>query len=525
MRFRRRHVTGLVVGLFAVGAVVMWWSPTIALLGPGSTRIEAWCGRQLVAIVADHLNPRLVLGELDYEFPRTVHVRGVRLEAGGVAIVEATSARIEFAEIPLPGRPLVIKVVDLQEPVVRLEHLDDGTLVGFGDFVKDTGGRELPDGGSSRLSDVLAVTRIDVRDGMLEYHRPGQPPMRLHPLTFDLQREAETTDAEGGWYAFDATLAFLDVAEISGRIRLNVDTAVLDLPELQLHSVIDPDHYEVFPPQVQASLREHLVQGQFSARVRGTVPLRDAALSLLNFRARVTSATVSFGDYVLPVQVLSATGRMSGGVLDIESATIDALGGQARLWARQWIDDPARPFELRGQGTGLRLEEAMRPESPEASKLAGRLDFHVEARGQTGNLPASLDGQGEITLTEGRLVNGKLARALMTVLSLVPTGGGQDRGRAAVALAGDRVSLRDVQIIVGGMGVKGEGEVFYDGRLNLRLNAGPLERLQEALGDLGKVFGAVTDRLNKYHVTGTLGAPEVKVRPLGIGVGKPEPPE
>ena len=61
--------------------------------------------------------------------------------------------------------------------------------------------------------------------------------------------------------------------------------------------------------------------------------------------------------------------------------------------------------------------------------------------------------------------------------------------------------------------------MFFDSRVDFRFNAGPLEKLQSALGPLGDLMGAVTDQLMKYHVTGTLSEPEFSVKPLGLGIG------
>ena len=86
------------------GALLVAWGPVSALLGEGSTRVEGWIGRQLVAIAGDHLGPALVLGELDYQYPRTVTVtvrplclRVICAPTGGRRGSVATRTRTTFA--------------------------------------------------------------------------------------------------------------------------------------------------------------------------------------------------------------------------------------------------------------------------------------------------------------------------------------------------------------------------------------------------------------------------------------------
>ena len=71
------------------------------------------------------------------------------------------------------------------------------------------------------------------------------------------------------------------------------------------------------------------------------------------------------------------------------------------------------------------------------------------------------------------------------------------------------------------MAVRGGGVIGFDDSLNLILNGGPLERLQESLGMVGRAFGHVTDRIVRYHVTGTTEHPVVRIRPFGLFTGDP----
>ena len=95
-----------------------------------------------------------------------------------------------------------------------------------------------------------------------------------------------------------------------------------------------------------------------------------------------------------------------------------------------------------------------------------------------------------------------------------------DRERGAkerLVLDPECLAFRAFEVVGGANLARGEGELYFDSRINFRFNAGPLERVQGVLGPIGEVLGGVTDALMKYHVTGTLAEPKTAVKPLGIG--------
>ena len=64
------------------------------------------------------------------------------------------------------------------------------------------------------------------------------------------------------------------------------------------------------------------------------------------------------------------------------------------------------------------------------------------------------------------------------------------------------------------------GDIHYDGRLDMKVNAGVVEKAEDLLGELGDVLGALTDRLLPYVVSGTWSKPKVTPDPLGVPLGQ-----
>ena len=179
---RRKLV--VVALLLAAVAGIGWFF----LAGPGSRHVSRWCASQISAIVDAHVQPDFAFDSFSYRMPKTITLRGVRLVAGGESIVTVDSIEIVLARVPRRGEPIVIERVTLEKPVVRLIPTGTGSLLGFGDFVKPGEGAMLADGGSTRLSDVLAIDTIRLVRPDSRWPRgdrcrslPPKNPARTHP--------------------------------------------------------------------------------------------------------------------------------------------------------------------------------------------------------------------------------------------------------------------------------------------------------------------------------------------------------
>ena len=79
------------------------------------------------------------------------------------------------------------------------------------------------------------------------------------------------------------------------------------------------------------------------------------------------------------------------------------------------------------------------------------------------------------------------------------------------------IEVTKSEVLTGFLAARGVGMIDYRGQLDLIVNAGPLERLQSALGAVGDIFGQLTDQLASYQVRGPITKPEVTV---ALGRGK-----
>lgn len=488
-------------------------------LGETKAAIEQWCGRQLLAIANAHLRPELTFDKLQFELPATVTLTNVRLVDQNITVIDAKAMRIEFTETPKTGQPIVIQSVQLTDPVLRLIRKEDGTLVGLSDLLENPASDKTTDGVSIKPSDVFAIRRIGLINGSISLEIPGQPRMVLDQLTFDLTTAPANEDpTQKGWYSIAGKASRSSLFEWETQSRLNVDTAVLDIQKMTWNANLSTDEYSVLPPELQTLAREHELTGDFIANLSGTVPLKSSADSVLDMQLGLTKGHMALGEYVLPVQSLDVTARISSGTLTVKPFTLASLGGTLTMDGTLNLGGEY-PFTMDLDEQGMRVEQALRPVSQEPPKYSGRVDIDGIVTGQFGSLQSTLQGNGKLAITEGRLVNIAALAKINEMISGKAADSANDTGSSEWHLFGDHMNFTKMEVVSSAIAARGEGDIMFDSTINFRVNAGPLEKAQSALGAVGELFGKVTDKIVQYEITGKLGEPVVTVKTLGIDLG------
>lgn len=512
---RRFRVVLLVI---AIGAAVAGAVAVRSLLGSHG-RLQRWCAAQIVDIVNAHLTAVLSCDSFTYTYPNTLDLSAVALTSDGKPIISADAIRIEFAQIPRPGRPIVISSLSLKRPVVRLIEQQDGSLLGLSDLVKKSKGAKQSDGGSTQLSDVLAITAISIAGGTFQYEPWQQPPMRLTPLTLQMNRSPAAPgdkDAGAGWYNFKADAALDPVVDVKADAGLNLNTGDLKLNELSVSNTLTPAQYQVFPPNIQEILRKYELKGKLHGSASGMVPLADTEKTDLSMTVDLKDASATFGDFLLPLDSVHATGTVSQAMIDFPTIDVDAYGGTAKMTARQWLEgDRGGHFEVGVDATDMKIEDSVKSPDPDKPVHSGEVWFSAQVLGSALDLPASLSGAGTGTLKNGRL---KLLSVLSLLFKKSPDLPANDHGEVEFEVTPDAIKVTKLSLMGRAIGVTGAGSLFYSGDLNMLVNAGPVERMEGAMGPVGEMLSLFTDRLVPYQVTGRALDPKVAAKPLGIGV-------
>lgn len=519
---------GLIVALAGVGMVFSATDVMKPYLDRFST-IDDWVVRQVVDILETHIIPDIEFSSFSYIAPGTVRLEGVQLVApDGTDIIDAGRLIVTLAEVPRRGRPVKIRSVAIENASLNLiqQNREDGVgFKGLFPFV-EPGPIENPDSVPSdrRLSNVLQMRSIALRNVALVYDAgAGEPPMTLDGINLEMNIEPAADADEPGWYVFKTTLDRAPVFVLAVDGSLNLDTFAIRLAPLALAMDLREESYAALPPQAQSFLREHDVRGGASIKLTGDIPLTNPRDARANAILTLEDINVAAGQGRLPIDRGLIDISIGNRIVTIEPIDLTILGGALLADGSIDLTDSAAHADLNWRFDDIALVEALRTRSAEDEppRIAGALNSTGGLRARLTDLPSSIAGRGEVRMRDGRLVNIPVVRALAGALNAVATldrnAEVADRLDANFTLTGDSVRLDDFELISQVIAARGHGFIHYDGRLDILANAGPLEKMQGALGGIGKAIGSLTDSLMKYHIRGSVGDPSVTLRPLGIG--------
>jgi hypothetical protein len=186
------------------------------------------------------------------------------------------------------------------------------------------------------------------------------------------------------------------------------------------------------------------------------------------------------------------------------------------------FDSPG-PMDLTWAIRGAELQDILSAAGRKSKSASGRLEANGALALETRRLRETVRGWAHGSIEEAELMNtpviGGLLRILQKSLAAtpLPIPGLLDNATFKCSVFPDHVVVEELEMQCQIMAARGSGRVGYDGRIDFLFNAGPIEKLESYLGQLGELLSLVSDRLVSYKVTGTLTAPQYEVRPLGLG--------
>ena len=496
------------------------------------SRLDDWIGRQLIGLVNTYVVPDISFDELNYVPPATVELRDVAFTApDGTRVLEIARFSLALTEPPRLGEPIVIEEVVIDGGSIHLlRDRQTGGLRGLVPLVK--AGFKVPFAPKGdpdkrfRLSDVLKIRRIQIRDMAVSYDSgAGRPPMVLDGLSADLTVEPDERAAEPGWYGLACSVKRGAILSLGLAGRLNLDTFLAELSEANLTATLSPKTINNLPPRLQDFLQRHDASGRLTVSLSGRLPWPDWRDAAATVRIELAEFEFAVGDYRLPIDRLQGEVRLGARRIELAALEAELLAGSFTVKAAGSAGDESSPGQVAWEVVQLDLAKLIRSRAADAAgdapRLAGKLSASGSARMNLTDLPDSLNGSGTAEVREGRLLWIPLLSRLRETLRLdrLAAGLGKLNHRADAKFEFTRAGLRltESHLVTPLLAARAEGLIGYDGTLDLRVNAGAVERFQALLGKLGEALGKLTDKLGAYHVTGTLRDPKIGVTILDGG--------
>ncbi len=489
---------------------------TMSITGrEGSSALEQWIGQQIVGVLEGHTTMTASFSTLDYQAPGTVVVTGMTMSGGGEELVAADRLLLELAEPPVPGKPIQIQRIELDAPRLRFVQADGGGFVGWNGIIPPAvaADPETVEEGH-RLSDVLVLRHVAIRDGQLVYDAgDGTEPMVLRGLTTALDT---IPDAEQpGWYNLDGKLSREPVFNADVDARINLDTSVLDIEPLALSVVLGTAQYEVFPPRVQSMLRDHEVQGNLTVNLTGSIPLKQFESGKMDLDVTLRDARLALGDKILPVEHVGIKGVLADAVINID-CDARLLDGRFVSHIRTNLTGD-RPMRLTWDIADVKIERTLRAIADGPARYAGTVRSNGQLDAALARWPDAASGGGTLNIDNGRLV---LLPGMSDLLRLIGSknakakGAPKDRADLVFDFEPGGMRVTEGEMVSSYLAARVRGMIYFDGQLDLEVNAGPLEKVQSMLGKAGKLFGQITDKVITYRIHGPMSAPEVGVKPF-----------
>ena len=504
-------------GVYATG----WWFG-------GWGKVDDWIGRQVVGVVSAHLVPTVAFEGLTYQPPYSVEIRGVTLTSPeGTEVVSVEQVDLTLGEVPRSGRPVIIRSITLRTPTLNLikEPGEGVRFHGLVPFVKhglDDAGK-VPE--EFRLSRVLRLDRLKIEDGAVRLDPGGgHPEMRLAGLTLKLDVSEDAAGPATAWHTLDIRAGRSPGLVIDLTGRLNMDTLDADITRGRFDMRMSPESRASLPPPLQEVIAEYDPRGQVTLQATGTIPGLDWNRATLDATLDIVGFSAAYGEYALPVESLAADGGLDGGVFSLQRLDAELLDGIISAGAQGKPADGTKAVTFNWSAYELDLNRMARIKAKQGEdpELAGTLNASGQVILDPGNVPESIAGKGLLSIRDGSLVRVPVFSRLAGLLR-GSGGGGRDMADAEFSLGPGGAHIDKSVVLLPFTAARVTGSIGYDGRLDLAMNAGPLERLQNALGKVGEVIGKVTDHVVTYRVRGKLGDPTIEVDPLGLAItGSPE---
>lgn len=538
--------------------------------------ISGFVVSQIEALAADNINPTLTVESVSYRFPTTVNLHGVRLREDETEILSVDTVSITLTRYPFKAEQVRFGSFDLQTPVMSLLVDEKGDILGWDDFIKEDS-EDKADEDSLDPSQQFAVQRITINNATFVYEdqRTNKDRMTLDGFNMDIDttRADESTSSQlvrskilesekddyhypvipttQGWYHLESVIERAPLIEATLDVGFNINSLETILREVAINTKLNDENVGVLPPQIQPFLRDKNVRGDLSVRVTGFVDSDEPFKGPIKIDGSLTRASIGEDSARLDIPSLGAHGTIQSDVLTFDTINGTMLGGTFEGDFELLLDDmtqgavggtrpetdedgkqastsdaapslsPILGNKAYGISCGLQLDkiQLQRLTSRRAPRdqLLGSLDLDVEASGIVTRWPETLRGDGELKVRDGRLASIPVISAIgRTMDTLLLQGRHNDRMDIEFSLEPDGIYLERANLIAGIMGFRARGSIGFDDQLYLILNGGPLERLQDSMGAFGRLFGNLTDRLIRYEVSGPIGSPSVRVRPLGL---------
>ncbi|HEX3355712.1 MAG TPA: AsmA-like C-terminal region-containing protein, partial [Tepidisphaeraceae bacterium] len=375
--------------------------------------VEMIVGRTLHHMIEARLHAVLQYDSLSYHFPLQIHVDNARLvtdeTAGSETLLTVGRLDLELARIPIPHRPMLIRSLKVETPVLHVVRSDHGFLRMKDLRRSDAELREHPP--ERRLSDLFELRKFTIVEGKVMYEDhtvAGAEPLVFRSITVDLG----ITPQSKAIYAYEFASRQSPDVDLAVAGTIDIDNAIFNFSKLTMSAQAQRiDGESSIPPQLQKIINDLGITGKVDISGKGQLPIRNLSESALAGDLNIRGVRVKLPDQQGDLDNLDAVihADFHQGKTQVRLEQFTAQSGTARMTAKQAIaqinEGRWKLEKLEGKiGVSSGAATTQPGLIARTKVLSGTADFSVDANGEFGSSPqysVAIHPQGVSLLPSG----------------------------------------------------------------------------------------------------------------------------
>lgn len=325
----------------------------------------------------------------------------------------------------------------------------------------------------------------------------------------------------------DAALAVagsqVTITELTTRYRKSqaTTTGTLDAGAMTgaLHTEFSLDAADglALAPASWTALRAWQPAGRLKGECSLEGPLHDVARWQVTLSARAGEFTVQG----IRLENVLLEYRQRDGAATLQPLTALVYGGTVSTTGTLRLDDAHRPFTAKVSLANLELGRLAKELAWNDQQVSGLVSGECQVSGAADALPGSLNGQGRLQVTNGRLFEMPLLKGLADILGASALRRVVFKEAAGTyELHGDRVTTQDLTVYGDLATLTATGAVTLAGALDARVVASidptAFERSPQFAQTIGRFLHQAGYLIGEIKLGGTLAQPTYEVVPLSL---------
>lgn len=378
-------------------------------------------------------------GQLKFSFTEGVNLRlhqiaisdDPQFARGSFLAVNEIACGVDINAL-MTKRKIVITKILVQNPVIAVTRRQDGSMNipqpvrEQAPPLSETQSPRQPSAQNEQpqmaLPDLL-VRQVEIQDGSIRYTNEAYPePLVLKVDNIDLIVDQLSLDRPFHFMIQAAMLSNAQNIKGEGVAQLNINEQQASFPSIQVKtdlSFIDLAALNALNAQVkQLGLKG--LKGDLTVQVNPMV-VGAKGLATLNVSGMLESGLVQ--TTLLPQALTQIRAVFSATESDVELKGFDAYLGSGHVSGKIALMDYLKDqkFLLETEILGLKLQDVLAVQKTQA-QVEGQVQAKIKAQGQglSSDILSRISGQAEWALTDGRIVDFNLLKAVLSKLTVIP---------------------------------------------------------------------------------------------------------